>query len=73
MGNLTNVNYPSSPDLSFQYDAPLNRLTNRVDAAGTTKYIYTAGNQLLAEDGPFASDTVRNTEFPDQPWNSLRV
>ena len=31
-----------------------------VDAAGTTKYTYTAGNQLLTEDGPFASDTVTN-------------
>ena len=32
-----------------------------VDAAGTTKYSYTAGNQLWTEDGPFASDTVTNT------------
>ncbi|MCX6922092.1 MAG: hypothetical protein NT154_02560 [Verrucomicrobia bacterium] len=32
-----------------------------VDAVGTTKYAYTAGNQLLTEDGPFASDTVTNT------------
>jgi len=31
-----------------------------VDAAGTTRYSYTAGNQLLTEDGPFASDTVTN-------------
>jgi RHS repeat-associated protein len=36
-------------------------LTNMVDAAGTTKYTYTAGDQLLTEDGPFASDTVTNT------------
>jgi len=39
----------------------LNRMTNMVDASGTTKYTYTAGNQLLTEDGPFASDTVTNT------------
>jgi hypothetical protein len=32
-----------------------------VDAVGTTKYTWTAGNQLLTEDGPFASDTIRNT------------
>src|SRR6266850_7995053 len=32
-----------------------------VDAAGTTKYTYTAGNQILTDDGPFASDTVTNT------------
>jgi hypothetical protein len=30
------------------------------DAVGTTKYAYTAGNQLLTEDGPFTSDTVTN-------------
>src|SRR5436190_1534774 len=34
---------------------------NMVDGAGTTKYTYTAGNQLLMEDGPFSSDTVTNT------------
>ena len=60
VGNLTNINYPASPDVTLQYDW-LNRLTNMVDAAGTTKYTYTAGNQLLTEDGPFASDTVTNT------------
>jgi hypothetical protein len=36
-------------------------VTNMVDAVGTTKYTWTAGNQLLTEDGPFASDTIRNT------------
>jgi RHS repeat-associated protein len=60
VGNLTNINYPTSPDVALQYDW-LNRLTNMVDAAGTTKYAYTAGNQLLSEDGPFASDIVTNT------------
>jgi RHS repeat-associated protein len=57
--NLTGINYPSSTDVSFQYDW-LRRLTNMVDAAGTTKYTYTTGNQLLTEDGPFANDTVTN-------------
>ncbi len=60
VGNLTNVVYPSSPSVVLQYD-PLNRLTNMVDASGTTKYTYTVGNQVLTEDGPFASDTVTNT------------
>ena len=60
VGNLTNINYPTSPDVTLQYDW-LNRLTNMVDSAGTTKYTYTMGNQLLSEDGPFASDTVTNT------------
>src|SRR6266566_1773452 len=32
-----------------------------VDAADTTVYSYTAGNQLLTEDGPFASDNVTST------------
>ncbi|MGI8966412.1 MAG: RHS repeat-associated core domain-containing protein, partial [Limisphaerales bacterium] len=59
VGNLTFVDYTSSPDLTFAYDA-LNRLTNMVDAVGATKYTYTAGNQLLTEDGPFASDTMTN-------------
>ena len=59
VGNLTSVNYPASTDVTLQYDW-LNRLTNMVDAAGTTKYGYTAGNQLLSEDGPFVSDTVTN-------------
>ena len=59
VGNLTSINYPASTDVALQYDW-LNRLTNMVDAAGTTKYVYTAGNQLLSEDGPFASDTVTN-------------
>src|SRR5439155_12877431 len=39
----------------------LNRLTNMVDAVGENKYAYTAGGQLLTDDGPFASDTVTNT------------
>ena|SRR5437867_1452118 len=32
-----------------------------VDDVGITKYAYTAGNQLLTEDGPWASDTVTNS------------
>ena len=59
VGNLTVINYPTSPDVTFQYDA-MNRVTNMVDAAGTTKYSYTAAGQLLTEDGPFDSDTVTN-------------
>src|SRR5262245_11380016 len=38
----------------------LNRVTNMVDAVGTTKYTYTSGGQLYTEDGPFTSDTVTN-------------
>jgi RHS repeat-associated protein len=59
VGNLTRIDYPSSTDVSFRYDC-LNRVSNMVDAVGTTIYSYTAGNQLLTEDGPFASDVVTN-------------
>src|SRR6266487_3522808 len=38
-----------------------NRVTNMVDAVGTTKYAYAAGGQLWTEDGPWSSDTVTNT------------
>jgi len=67
VGNLTQINYPASPDVTLAYD-PLNRVTNMVDAAGTTKYTYTVGGKFYTEDGPFTSDTVTNT------WdNRLRV
>lgn len=59
VGNLTYTKYPSSPAASFQYDW-LDRLTNMVDAAGTTTYTYAMGGQMLSEDGPFANDTVTN-------------
>ena len=36
----------------------LNRLTNMVDAAGTTKYTYYAGGLPWTEGGLWASDTV---------------
>ena len=60
VGNVTYIDYPHSPSVSRQYDW-LNRLTNMVDAAGTTKYSYTAGNQLWTEAEPFASSTLTNT------------
>ncbi|NLH72868.1 MAG: RHS repeat-associated core domain-containing protein [Verrucomicrobia bacterium] len=60
VGSLTNIDYPSSTDLRFAYDA-LNRLTNMLDAAGTTRYIHTVlgnGQQTVTEDGPWTSDGV---------------
>jgi RHS repeat-associated protein len=60
VGNLTYIKYPLSISVRLQYD-PLDRLTNMVDASGTTRYTYTSGNQLLAEIQPFASSTVTNT------------
>jgi RHS repeat-associated protein len=59
VGNLTNIAYPSSTDVRFTFDA-LNRVSTMVDAVGTTVYTYTAGGQLLKEDGPFTSDNVTN-------------
>ena len=58
----TNVDYAVSADVRFQYDAMI-RMTNMIDAAGTSKYTYTTGNQLWAEDGPWASDTVTNIYY----------
>src|SRR5207245_2213631 len=43
--------------LSLQHEA-LDRTTNIVDAAGTTKYSYYAGGLLKTEDGPWANDTM---------------
>ena len=57
VGNLTAVNYPISPNITLSYDAA-NRLTNMVDAVGTTKFGYTAASLLQSEDGPWSSDTV---------------
>ncbi len=57
VGNLLTVNYPVSPDLTLAYDA-MNRLTNLVDAVGTTRYSYDQAGQVLSEDGPWGSDTV---------------
>src|SRR6266540_4071716 len=57
VGNLILIDNSYSPDVTLQYDA-LDRLTNAVDAAGTTKYTYTSNGQVLTEDGPWTSDTV---------------
>jgi RHS repeat-associated protein len=57
VGNVTSVNYPVSSDITLGYDA-LNRLTNMVDAVGTTRYDYTSFGALQSEDGPWADDTV---------------
>ena len=42
-------------------DHQLGRATKIFDNVGTTKFTWTAGNQLATEDGPWASDTVTNT------------
>src|SRR5258707_13891441 len=54
---LTYSTYPDIPSITLKYDAN-NRLTNMVDAVGTTAYAYTSFGALLSEDGPWTSDTV---------------
>jgi YD repeat-containing protein len=65
-GNLTLVNYPSSPNITLAYDAA-NRLTNMVDAAGTTRFTYTPAGNLFTEDNPWASDTVTHSYHASVP------
>jgi YD repeat-containing protein len=61
VSDLSSVtDYPVSADITLQYDA-LNRLTNMVDAVGTTRYPYDGVGQLLSEDGPWDNDTVNST------------
>lgn len=55
--NLTFVNYPATTDITYQYNA-LSRLTNMIDAVGTTKFTYTTADDLLTEDGPWNNDTI---------------
>ena len=56
LGNLLSINYPLST-INYSYDS-LNRLTNMVDAIGTTAFTWTDGGQLACEDGPWNADTV---------------
>jgi YD repeat-containing protein len=60
VGNLTNIVYSRNHAITLAYDA-LNRLTNMVDAVGTTVYAYDAVGEVLSEDGPWVDDTVSLT------------
>jgi RHS repeat-associated protein len=60
VGNLTSVDYNTSTDITLSYDAA-NRLTNMVDAAGSTRYSYTGFGAIASEDGPWPDDTVSYT------------
>jgi len=57
VGNLLAINYPTSTDVFYAYDA-LNRLTNMNDAVGTTRFTYTEGGLPGTENGPFTSNTL---------------
>jgi RHS repeat-associated protein len=53
--------------LRLLHSTPLTRLTNLVDAAGTTKFAYDAAGNLASEDGPWSSDTVSYTYHSSVP------
>jgi RHS repeat-associated protein len=59
VGNLKTITYPQA-SISYAFDA-LNRLTNMVDAVGTTAFSYTPAGQLQSETGPWPCDTVAYT------------
>ena len=59
-GNLTLVDYPASPDLSYAYDGN-NRVSTMTDASGSTAYTYKAWGALDTEDGPWTGTTDKLT------------
>lgn len=59
VGNVTTITYPSST-VNYLYDAD-NRLTNMVDAIGTTTFGYTLAGQLASEAGPWPNDGINYT------------
>lgn len=72
VGNVLTVDYPTSTDLTFKYDAN-NRLTNMLDAVGTTALAYTGFGALKSEDGPWTSDTVSLTYAMNGLRSSLGI
>ena len=71
-GNLTFVNHPGSTlDVRFDYDQ-LSRLTNMVDAVGTTQFTWKNDGQLESEDGPWNADTVQ-VSYLNRVRNGLSV
>jgi RHS repeat-associated protein len=61
LGNLKSILYPQQT-INYAYDT-LNRLTNMMDAVGTTAFRYTPAGQLQSENGPWTNDTVAYTYF----------
>jgi YD repeat-containing protein len=61
-GNVTFINYPSRPDISFGYDA-LNRVTNTVDGADTSVFTYTSfARGVLCRRKPWGPVSQKQTE-----------
>ena len=60
-GNLTGIDYAdSTPDVAFVYDAH-NRLIQRTDGIGVSRFTYDANDNLLSVDGPWDNDTITYT------------
>jgi RHS repeat-associated protein len=70
VGNTTQICYPQQTN-SYSYDA-LNRLTNMVDAAGTTTRSYTPAGFLASEGGLWSGDTV-SMGYTNRLRNSLSI
>jgi len=64
VGNLTHVHYQSNPDISLTYDE-MNRVSQMQDGLGTTRYTYDSAGRLLTEDGPWSTDTIVYTYYPN--------
>lgn len=57
-GNLTAIDYADeTPDVAFVYD-PYNRLIQRTDGLGVSRFTYDVNDNLLTVDGPWDNDTI---------------
>jgi len=59
VGNLKSIVYPQQT-ITYAYDA-LDRLTNMVDAVGTTAFSYTPAGRIQSENGPWTNDMLTYT------------
>lgn len=60
-GNLTGIDYAdATPDVAFVYDVH-NRLIQRTDGLGVSRFTYDANDNLLSVDGPWDYDTITYT------------
>jgi RHS repeat-associated protein len=72
VGNLLSITFPRSPSITFKYDA-LNRITNRIDAAGVYNYTFNAVGKLVLEGGLWAADTLTYSYVNDSLLQSLSL
>jgi RHS repeat-associated protein len=60
-GNLTLIDYAdNTPDVALVYDA-FNRLIQRTDGLGVSRFTYDANDNLTSADGPWDVDTITYT------------